>query len=58
VLATTALMSMALLYPAFMRLIGVETMENQTGKRSLDFAKFWLDLVRPLQEKTDWQIPR
>jgi AcrR family transcriptional regulator len=57
VLATTALMSTALLYPAFMRLIGVEGMENQNGERSLDFAKFWLDLVRPLQEQTDWEIP-
>ena len=57
-LATKALMSTAILYPAFMRLISAERMENQNGERSLDFAKFWLDLERPLKERTDLEIPR
>jgi AcrR family transcriptional regulator len=58
VLTTKALVSTAILYPAFMRLIGAERMESQNCERSLDFAKFWLDLVRPLQERTDLETPR
>ncbi len=58
-LATTALMSTALLYPAFLKLMGDEgVVKTQRGEGSREFANFWLDLWKPSEGYTDWHAPR